>query len=45
MYRNEWKIDNKIKDGRYTRPNLRKKLFEKIKASKTHGTKAGQLVC
>ena len=42
MYRNEWKIDNKIKDGRYTRPNLRKKLFEKIKASKTHGTKAGQ---
>ncbi len=26
MYRNEWKIDNKIKDGRYTRPNLRKKL-------------------
>ena len=42
MYRNEWKIDNKIKDGRYTRPNLRKKLFEKIKASKTHGTKSGQ---
>ena len=26
-YRNEWKINNKIKDGRYTKPHLRKKLF------------------
>ena len=42
MYRNEWKIDNKIKHGSYTRPNLRKQLFIKIKASNTHGTKAGQ---
>ena len=42
MYRNEWKIDNKIKNGSYTKPNLRKKLFIKIKASNTHGTKAGQ---
>ena len=41
-FRNEWKIDNKIKHGSYTKPNLRKKLFEKIKASKTHGTNAGQ---
>tara|TARA_B100000686_G_C16061781_1_gene605012 strand:+ start:34 stop:450 length:417 start_codon:yes stop_codon:yes gene_type:complete len=41
-YRNEWKIDNKIKDGSYTKPYLRKKLFEKIKATNTHGTKAGQ---
>ena len=41
-YRNEWKIDNKIKYNNYTKPNLRKKLFEKIKATKTHGTKAGQ---
>ena len=41
-YRNEWKINNKITDGRYTKPNLRKKLFEKIKATNTHGTKAGQ---
>ena len=41
-YRNEWKIDNKIKYNNYTKPNLRKKLFEKIKAAKTHGTKAGQ---
>ena len=41
-YRNEWKIDNKIKYSNYTKPNLRKKLFEEIKAAKTHGTKAGQ---
>ena len=41
-FRNEFKIDNKIKYSNYTKPNLRKKLFEEIKASKTHGTKAGQ---
>ena len=33
---------NKIKQSNYTKPNLRKKLFEEIKATKTHGTKAGQ---
>ena len=42
QFRNEFKIDNKIKHSNYTKPNLRKKLFEKIKAAKTHGTKAGQ---
>ena len=42
QYRNEWKIDNKIKHSNYTKPNLRKRLFEEIKAVKTHGTKAGQ---
>ena len=42
IYRDEWKIDNKITDGRYTKPNLRKKLFQEIKAVNTHGTKAGQ---
>tara|TARA_B100000029_G_C17410289_1_gene900477 strand:- start:480 stop:896 length:417 start_codon:yes stop_codon:yes gene_type:complete len=41
-FRDEWKIDNKIKHSNYTKPNLRKKLFDKIKASKTHGTRAGQ---
>ena len=41
-YRNEWKINNKIKDGRYTKPHLRKKLFIAIKAANTHGTKSGQ---
>ena len=41
-FRNEWKIDNKIKNGSYTKPNLRRKLFLDIKASNTHGTKAGK---
>ena len=42
IYRDEWKIDNKSTDGRYTKPILRKKLFQGIKAANTHGTKAGQ---
>ena len=42
QYRNEWKIDNKIKYGSYTKPNLRRKLFEEIKAAKTHGTGPGK---
>ena len=42
MYRNEWKINNKIKNGNYTKPNLRRNLFKQIKATSTHGTKAGQ---
>ena len=41
-FRNEWKIDNKIKYGSYTKPNLRRKLFLSIKAANTHGTKAGK---
>ena len=41
-YRNEWKINNKIKYCNYTKPNLRKKLFEEIKSINTHGTRAGQ---
>jgi hypothetical protein len=28
--------------GKYTKPGMRKSLFESIKASATHGTKAGQ---
>lgn len=28
--------------GNYTKPGMRKKLFESIKASNTQGTKAGQ---
>ena len=42
QYRNEWKIDNKIKNGSYTKPNLRRKLFVDIKARNTHGTAAGK---
>ena len=30
------------KAGNYTKPGMRKKLFESIKASATQGTKAGQ---
>ena len=41
-FRNEWKIDNKIKHSNYTKPILRKKLFLNIKAANTHGTKAGK---
>ena len=41
-FRNEWKIDNKIKHGSYTKPNLRRKLFVDIKAANTHGTAAGK---
>jgi hypothetical protein len=28
--------------GNYTKPSLRKKIVSKVKASATHGTKAGQ---
>ena len=28
--------------GNYTKPGMRKKLFESIKARKTHGTAAGK---
>lgn len=28
--------------GNYTKPGLRKRLFEQIKGQDTHGTKAGQ---
>ena len=42
IYRDEWKIDNNSTDGRYTKPILRKKLFQEIKSANTHGTKAGQ---
>ena len=41
-YRDEWKIDNKIKHGSYTKPNLRRKLFLDIKVANTHGTKEGK---
>jgi hypothetical protein len=30
------------KAGNYTKPSMRKALFNKIKASATHGTSAGQ---
>jgi len=37
------KTKSKVNEaGNYTKPGMRKKLFESIKASATHGTKAGQ---
>ena len=42
IFRDEWKIKTNNKNGNYTKPNLRKKLFIEIKAAHSHGTKAGQ---
>ena len=42
IFRDEWKIKTNNKNGNYTKPNLRKKLFIEIKAVHSHGTKAGQ---
>ena len=41
-YRNEWKKNNKITNGNYTKTILRKKLFIEIKEANTYGTKSGQ---
>ena len=41
-FRNEWKIDNKIKHGSYTKANLIRNLLLDIKAANTYGTKAGK---
>ena len=42
-YRKEWKYKaSPKKTANYTKPYLRQKLFLQIKASKTHGTEAGQ---
>ena len=30
------------KAGNYTKPGMRKQIFNRIKAANTHGTKAGQ---
>lgn len=35
--------DSRVNEANnYTKPGLRKKIFDSIKASATHGTKAGQ---
>ena len=37
------KGDSKVNEaGNYTKPGMRKRLFEQIKAKDTHGTGAGQ---
>tara|TARA_B100001109_G_C18765305_1_gene428001 strand:+ start:714 stop:884 length:171 start_codon:yes stop_codon:yes gene_type:complete len=30
------------KAGNYTKPNMRKKIFQRIKSQASHGTRAGQ---
>ncbi len=42
MYKKGGKTSSVNKAGNYTKPGMRKSLFESIKASATHGTAAGQ---
>jgi hypothetical protein len=42
MYAEGGKTSSVNKAGNYTKPGMRKSLFESIKASATHGTAAGQ---
>ena len=42
MYAEGGKTSSVNKAGNYTKPSMRKSLFESIKASATHGTGAGQ---
>lgn len=42
MYKEGGKTSSVNKAGNYTKPSMRKSLFESIKASAVQGTKAGQ---
>ena len=42
LYAKGGKISSVNKAGNYTKPGMRKALFDSIKASATHGTAAGQ---
>ena len=42
MYAEGGKTSSVNKAGNYTKPSMRKSLFNSIKASATHGTAAGQ---
>ena len=43
QYAEGGKVKSKVNEaGNYTKPGMRKKLFEQIKASETQGTAAGQ---
>lgn len=43
QYKEGGKVKSKVNQaGNYTKPGMRKSLFESIKASATHGTAAGQ---
>jgi hypothetical protein len=42
-YKDGGKVKSRVNEaGVYTKPSMRKKLFEQIKGSATHGTKAGE---
>ena len=42
-YKDGGKVKSRVNEaGNYTKPGMRKKLFEQIKSSATQGTKAGQ---
>jgi hypothetical protein len=42
-YKDGGKVKSRVNEaGVYTKPSMRKKLFEQIKAASTHGTKAGE---
>ena len=42
QYKEGGKVSKVNKAGNYTKPGMRKALFNRIKASATHGTAAGQ---
>lgn len=43
QYKEGGKVESKVNEaGNYTKPSMRKALFEQIKNSATQGTKAGQ---
>lgn len=43
QYKEGGEVKSKVNEaGNYTKPDMRKALFEQIKASATQGTKAGQ---
>jgi hypothetical protein len=43
QFRNGGKAKSKVNEaGNYTKPGMRKNLFNRIKAQASHGTKAGQ---
>ena len=42
LYAEGGKVSKVNQAGNYTKPSMRKALFNKIKASATHGTAAGQ---
>jgi hypothetical protein len=43
QFKDGGKVKSRVNEaGVYTKPSMRKRLFEQVKAADTHGTKAGQ---